>query len=173
MPDAFALCLAGRPSGPDFYVAARGAAPPADPADADPCFATVVGHRGPRLVLLFFKFALPRSESRAARLGADGRDLEPTTRHVWIDEGGMPVACLRLLAEPDGSHRISRVATAADQRHQGLAGLLVDHVMATTPGRLVLDAQTYLEPWYVEHGFARTGDEFTDDGIPHVPMERG
>ncbi|SVA11790.1 uncharacterized protein METZ01_LOCUS64644, partial [marine metagenome] len=92
----------------------------------------------------------------------DGRDLEPTTRHVWIDEGGMPVACLRLLAEPDGSHRISRVATAADQRHQGLAGLLVDHVMATTPGRLVLDAQTYLEPWYVEHGFARTGDEFTD-----------
>ena len=103
----------------------------------------------------------------------DGRDLEPTTRHVWIDEGGMPVACLRLLAEPDGSHRISRVATAADQRHQGLAGLLVDHVMATTPGRLVLDTQTYLEPWYVEHGFARTGDEFTDDGIPHVPMERG
>ena len=103
----------------------------------------------------------------------DGRDLEPTTRHVWIDEGGMPVACLRLLAEPDGSHRISRVATAADQRHQGLASLLVDHVMATTPGRLVLDAQTYLEPWYVEHGFARTGDEFTDDGIPHVPMERG
>ena len=103
----------------------------------------------------------------------DGRDLDPTTRHVWIDEGGMPVACLRLLAEPDGSHRISRVATAADQRHQGLAGLLVDHVMATTPGRLVLDAQTYLEPWYVEHGFARTGDEFTDDGIPHVPMERG
>ena len=103
----------------------------------------------------------------------DGRDLEPTTRHVWIDEGGMPVACLRLLAEPDGSHRISRVATAADQRHQGLAGLLVDHVMATTPGRLVLDAQTYLEPWYVEHGFARTGDEFTDAGIPHVPMERG
>lgn len=85
----------------------------------------------------------------------------------------MPVACLRLLAEPDGSHRISRVATAVDQRHQGLAGLLVDHVMATTPGRLVLDAQTYLEPWYVEHGFARTGDEFTDDGIPHVPMERG
>ena len=103
----------------------------------------------------------------------DGRDLEPTTRHIWIDEGGRPVACLRLLAEPDGSHRISRVATAADQRHQGLAGLLVDHVMATTPGRLVLDAQTYLEPWYVEHGFARTGDEFTDDGIPHVPMERG
>jgi len=103
----------------------------------------------------------------------DGRDLEPTTRHIWIDEGGMPVACLRLLAEPDGSHRISRVATAADQRHQGLAGLLVDHVMATTPGRLVLDAQTYLEPWYVERGFARTGYEFTEDGIPHVPMERG
>ena len=102
----------------------------------------------------------------------DGRDLEPTTRHVWIDEGGVPVAYLRLLAEPGGSHRIGRVATAVDQRHRGLAGLLVDHVLSTTPGRLVLDAQTHLEDWYVGRGFVRTGEEFTEDGIPHVPMER-
>ena len=103
----------------------------------------------------------------------DGRDLEPATRHIWIDEGAGPVAYLRLLAEPDGSHRIGRVATAADQRHRGLAGMLVDHVLSTTPGRLVLHAQTYLEPWYVDRGFVRTGDGFTEDGIPHVPMERG
>ena len=94
---AFALCLAGRPSGPDFYVAARGAAPPADPADADPCFATVVGHRGPRLVLLFFKFALPRSESRAARLGADGRDLVDRLAAQFRDGGTANVAKVEVL----------------------------------------------------------------------------
>jgi ElaA protein len=25
---------------------------------------------------------------------------------------------------------------------------------------------------YSKHGFVRTGDEFLDDGIPHVPMVR-
>lgn len=102
----------------------------------------------------------------------DGRDLEPSTRHVWIDGADGPAAYLRLLAEPDGSHKIGRVATAVERRGEGLAGCLVDHVMATTPGRLVLDAQTRLEGWYVAKGFVRTGDEFVEDGIPHVPMAR-
>jgi ElaA protein len=26
---------------------------------------------------------------------------------------------------------------------------------------------------YVHHGFVRDGEEFLDDGIPHVPMLRG
>ena len=34
----------------------------------------------------------------------------------------------------------------------------------------VLDAQSHLERWYTRFGFVRTGAEFLDDGIPHVPM---
>jgi ElaA protein len=37
----------------------------------------------------------------------------------------------------------------------------------------VLDAQSQLEDWYLAKGFVRTGDEFTEDGIPHVPMAWG
>jgi ElaA protein len=37
---------------------------------------------------------------------------------------------------------------------------------------VVLDAQSYLQDWYVRFGFVRTGPEFLDDGIPHVPMRR-
>jgi ElaA protein len=104
----------------------------------------------------------------------DGRDVEPGTRHVWIGgSNGDPVAYLRVLAEADGSHRIGRVATRTDRRGGGLAGRLVDHVVASTPGRLVLDAQSQLEDWYLAKGFVRTGDEFTEDGIPHVPMAWG
>jgi ElaA protein len=40
-------------------------------------------------------------------------------------------------------------------------------------GPCVLDAQTYLTGWYARLGFAQTGEEFLDDGIPHVPMRRG
>ena len=103
----------------------------------------------------------------------DGRDTEPETRHVWLDgPDGRPVALIRVLAEPDGSHRISRVVTRVEARSAGLAGVLLDHVHATTPGRLVLDAQTYLVPWYDSLGYEATGGEFLEDGIPHVPMAR-
>ena len=30
----------------------------------------------------------------------------------------------------------------------------------------------YLEEMYARHGFVRDGEEFLDDGIPHVPMVR-
>jgi GNAT superfamily N-acetyltransferase len=35
-----------------------------------------------------------------------------------------------------------------------------------------LNAQTYLIDMYARHGFVVDGDEFCEDGIPHVPMLR-
>ena len=35
-----------------------------------------------------------------------------------------------------------------------------------------IDAQTYLHEMYARHGFIRAGEEFLDDGVPHVPMLR-
>jgi len=112
-------------------------------------------------------------EQECAYPELDGRDPEPNTRHVWLDgPDGRPAAMLRVLAEPDGSHRIGRVATRPDARGNGLAGVLLAHVHDSTPGRLVLDAQTYLVPWYASLGYEPTGEEFEEDGIPHVPMAR-
>ena len=102
----------------------------------------------------------------------DGRDVEACTRHVWVNGKNGPTSYLRVVAEPGGSHRIGRVATRSDSRGNGLAGVLLDHVHATTPGLLVLDAQTYLVSWYTTLGYVPTGPEFVEDGIPHVPMAR-
>ncbi|MEC9000692.1 MAG: GNAT family N-acetyltransferase [Actinomycetota bacterium] len=112
-------------------------------------------------------------EQECAYPELDGRDPEPETRHVWLDgPDGRPAAALRVLAETGGSHRVGRVATRADARGNGLAGVLLAHVHGTTPGRIVLDAQTYLAPWYASLGYEPTGEEFLEDGIPHVPMAR-
>lgn len=100
----------------------------------------------------------------------DGRDTEPGARHCWVEAGGEVVACVRLLAEPEGTSRIGRVATARHARGRGHAAALMRHVLATTPGQLVLDAQTYLAGWYEGFGFHPTGPEFDEDGISHVPM---
>lgn len=104
---------------------------------------------------------------------ADGRDSEDGTRHVFIDgpAGGI-TAYLRLLTEADGSHRIGRVVTDQAHRGRGLAGKLIEHVHMSTPGRITLHAQVHLEAWYRSLGYERTGPDFDDEGLPHVPMER-
>ena len=48
----------------------------------------------------------------------DGRDLEPTTVHLWFEADGVPVATIRVLREQTG-WAIGRVATAAGWRHLG------------------------------------------------------
>ena len=37
----------------------------------------------------------------------------------------------------------------------------------------VLDAQTQVAGFYAAFGFTPVGDEFLEDGIPHVTMTRG
>jgi ElaA protein len=37
---------------------------------------------------------------------------------------------------------------------------------------LQLNAQAHLEAWYESFGYRRTGENFDDAGIDHVPMAR-
>jgi ElaA protein len=104
----------------------------------------------------------------------DGRDVEPSTEHVWVSAPDAPVAaCLRVLAEPDGARRVGRVVTHPSARGLGLAARLLSDVLARHADvPLVLDAQAHLAGWYARFGFVATGPEFDEDGIPHVPMRR-
>ena len=101
----------------------------------------------------------------------DGRDLEPDALHLWSETEGAVVAYLRVLnGPPAGASRIGRVVTAPSARSQGLGAELMHKALAATMGPVVLDAQSYLVDWYRALGFQVVGDEFLDDGIPHVPM---
>jgi ElaA protein len=107
----------------------------------------------------------------------DGRDLLAETRHFWLEAPDGEVICtLRLMEEHTGgakTFRIGRVCTKRTARGQGHSSRLLQAALAEVgdyPCRI--DAQTYLEEMYRQHGFVRQGDEFLDDGIPHVPMER-
>lgn len=113
-------------------------------------------------------------EQKCAYPELDGRDTERTTRHLWTtDETGVVTGYLRILAEPDGTARIGRVAVAPSARGTGLAGRLMLDALGQLGDRpCVLDAQTYLSGFYERLGFTVTGPEFLEDGIPHVPMRR-
>lgn len=104
----------------------------------------------------------------------DGRDLEPTTRHFWIESehSDVPVGYLRLLEERDG-FRIGRVCTALSARGQGLGRRLMEAALAevgTAP--CVLDAQVQAMDMYRSFGFEPVGDQFLEDGIAHITMRR-
>jgi predicted GNAT family N-acyltransferase len=102
----------------------------------------------------------------------DGRDEEPGTEHLWLEQDGAVLACLRVL--DDGtSHAIGRVATAAQGRGRGLAARLVQAALERYgDGPVHLGAQAHLEGWYERFGFRRSGEGYVEDGIPHVPMHR-
>lgn len=104
----------------------------------------------------------------------DGRDLEPATRHVLLedlDDSGL-LGYARVLDDGD-RWRIGRVLLARDARGRGLADVVMQTALAVCGGRpVVLDAQAPLAGWYATFGFEVEGPEFLEDGIPHVPMYR-
>ncbi len=101
----------------------------------------------------------------------DGRDLEPDARQLWLERDSEVLATLRLLREPDGTARIGRVATATSARGEKLAARLMQRALDLgAQDDIVLDAQSYLFDWYARFGFVRDGEDYVEDGIPHVPM---
>lgn len=107
----------------------------------------------------------------------DGRDLAAQTRHFWLKEtSGEVIATLRLIEENPGGRklfRIGRVCTKQTARGHGHTTRLLRAALADVGGhRCAINAQTYLIQMYAGHGFAVDGDEFLEDGIPHVPMLR-
>ncbi|GAB2999019.1 GNAT family N-acetyltransferase [Mycobacterium bourgelatii] len=107
----------------------------------------------------------------------DGRDLLAETRHFWLETPDEEVVCtLRLMEEHAGGEkafRIGRVCTKRSARGHGHATRLLRAALAEVgdyPCRI--DAQKYLTDFYAKHGFVRDGEDYLDDGIPHLPMLR-
>jgi len=107
----------------------------------------------------------------------DGRDLQSQTRHFWLQEPtGEVISVLRLMEENPNGHklfRIGRVCTKKSARGGGHATRLLQAALADVSEHPChLNAQTYLVEMYARRGFVVAGDEFVEDGIPHVPMLR-
>jgi ElaA protein len=102
--------------------------------------------------------------------------LDKSAHHLVVTEAKKVVACLRLL--PPGRNnsrvRIGRVAVIAGWRKRGIARLMmhkaVEKARKMASAGICLNAQTYLQGFYQSLGFEVCGDEYLEDGIPHVPM---
>ena len=120
-------------------------------------------------------------EQKCAYADADGGDAQ--ARHLFAVEGDEVVACARLFAPAVKRDEavIGRVVTAPSVRKSGLGRELmrgaidaIDREHGRDHGRVAiwLGAQKYLQRFYESFGFVRDGDDYDEDGIPHLPMRR-
>ena len=107
-------------------------------------------------------------EQQCAYADIDGRDADPDTVHLWIEEDGDVVAALRILH--GGVPQIGRIVTRADRRGHGLASALLHAALDRVSRPVELKAQARLSVWYERFGFVRCSGEWVEDGIPHVQM---
>ena len=111
-------------------------------------------------------------EQHVDDVDVDDLDLRADTIHFWTNDESGPMSYLRVLSG-DGYLKIGRVCTRKDMRGKGLSGQLITEVADRYGGGvLMLNAQAYLERWYEGFGYVRSGDNFDEAGIDHVPMIR-
>lgn len=119
-------------------------------------------------------------EQRCAYLDADGKDRHPDAHHLLgRTSDGELAAYLRLL--PPGlsfaAASFGRVVTSPRHRGRGYGDALVArallHARELWPqSGLTIGAQAHLAGYYGKHGFMVCSDEFLEDDIPHVHMQR-
>ena len=106
---------------------------------------------------------------------ADNKDIY--CHHLMLFENKQLVAYARLVP-PGISYRemsVGRVVTARDARNKGagkkLMTLAVEYCRKIFgDGPIRIGAQYYLEKFYTDIGFTRTGDIYDEDGIEHIEM---
>ena len=107
----------------------------------------------------------------------DGKDQKAL--HVLGQAGPLLVAYARIFGP--GTYfkesSIGRVAVSPDVRRKGYGRSIMQHSIAVVQERfrtdtIMLSAQCYLKKFYNDLGFEEKGEEYLEDGIPHIHMLR-
>jgi ElaA protein len=103
----------------------------------------------------------------------DDLDLAPETEHLWVPDGEVPAAYLRVVRRDDGVRIVDRACARADLRRLGLtSALLVDVVARFGAGPLRAFAYSETVPFFARQGFEVHGDLIIVNGGPRLPMYR-
>lgn len=106
------------------------------------------------------------------RLEHDEHDASATHVLVTLDNEPIAAARLRFL---EGYAKFERIVVRQPWRGRGIGHQLLEHLLMLSRERgystFKLNAQTPLEGFYAMHGFSRSGEEFIEADIPHLPMK--
>jgi len=114
-------------------------------------------------------------DEQRVTLAADRDGLDAEATHLVALEDGRIVGTCRLVFD-DGLSQLGRMAVEGDARGRGIGAAILDaaerHSRTAGAERMRLHAQTAARSLYERSGFQVQGQEFMDEGIPHVTMEK-
>jgi ElaA protein len=118
-------------------------------------------------------------EQDCVYLDVDGVDPQCVHLAAWADGYDEPLAYARIVAPgvKYAEASIGRVITTMPARGTGLGRELVRRAVAQAvtlhPGQGIrISAQAHLARFYGGFGFVPVGEEYLEDGIPHIEMLR-
>ncbi len=95
---------------------------------------------------------------------------------VAFDDAGNCVGTGRIVRLDSRTCQVGRQVTAASVRGLGVGAKVLDTLerMASLRGlaELIVHAQLPAEPFYAHRGYAKEGDVFLEQGVPHVLMRK-
>lgn len=107
----------------------------------------------------------------------DGKD--PETLHLRLLSGDELLACARISkpSTADEPTVIGRVVVSSNHRGKRLGDALMKETITTcerlfSDHAIVLSAQSHLRRFYETFGFVAVSEEYLEDDIPHIDMER-
>ena len=105
----------------------------------------------------------------------DGKDYKGL--HVFAKKSGRIAAYARCFAPGDYFEEasIGRVVVPKEERKYGYGHDIIKASIEAikvhyNTSEIRLSAQTYLVRFYESHGFYKDGEEYLEDGIPHINM---
>ena len=106
----------------------------------------------------------------------DGIDQFAT--HIVLFDGEKAVGTCRLFSQGSRrDYRVGRVAVRADYRGRGLGKMLMDvaeeQIRKLGGASITLSGQVRVADFYERLGYCRQGEEYLDEGCPHVKMTKG
>jgi|SRR5690606_8443266 len=107
---------------------------------------------------------------------ADELAREKDDTHLAALDGDRVVGTLLLREVDPGTARIMRMAVLPESRGRAIGRALVAHAEALARERgfrrLMMHARSSAIGFYEKCGYTTVGDEFLEQGIPHIRMEK-
>jgi len=107
----------------------------------------------------------------------DGKDRKAL--HVFARKNNTIVAYTRIFKPGEYFEfaSIGRVVVAIKERKFGYGHQLIKASIAAIKNHfdvreITISAQVYLQKFYESHGFEKVGEEYLEDGIPHIRMDK-
>ena len=101
----------------------------------------------------------------------DGKDQK--ARHLLGKKNNEIIAYSRIFKPGDYFKEASfgRAVVKKSERGKGIGDELVVNSVKNIPEhKIKISAQSYLKEFYAKHGFKAKGEEYLEDGIPHMAM---